>query len=269
MIKKQLQALTILASSMLLAATYPSFSQTNDDEKLVVEADDNLQWRREDQQYIATGNASAKRGDTELNADIIIADYEDKQIDNGESRSNITLIEGQNNAVFKRGGLVATGTNITYDFTKEYAVMTGENASVINGAEKLTASESIVYDRKNRLITAKGNAHVVLSNGQELKGNFIEARLNDGENDIETVLTRGNAQVLSPGSNGIREAVADTMTYNKATGEAVLTDNVILKDGGNVLKGDKAVIDTVSGTSTMSSSGSGNRVGGVFLPAQN
>ena len=83
------------------------------------------------------------------------------------------------------------------------------------------------------------------------------------------MLTRGNAQVLSPGSNGIREAVADTMTYNKASGEAVLTDNVILKDGGNVMKGDKAVIDTVSGTSTMSSLGSGNRVGGVFLPAQN
>ena len=162
---------------MLLAATYPSFSQTNDDEKLVVEADDNLQWRREDQQYIATGNASAKRGDTELNADIIIADYEDKQIDNGESRSNITLIEGQNNAVFKRGGLVATGTNITYDFTKEYAVMTGENASVINGSEKLTANESIVYDRKNRLITAKGMPMWCSATDKSLKVISLKPRL--------------------------------------------------------------------------------------------
>ena len=122
------------------------------------------------------------------------------------------------------------------------------------------------------MITATGNAHVKLSNGQELKGNVITATLNDGENDIIRVTANDNAEVFSPtvgaGQNDVREAFADAMVYEKSTGIAVLTDNVVLKEAGNILKGDKAVIDTVSGTSTMSSTTSGQRVGGVFQPAQ-
>ena len=58
------------------------------------------------------------------------------------------------------------------------------------------------------------------------------------------------------------------MTYSKDTGIAVLTENVTIKEGGNIMNGDKAVIDTINGTSTMSSTESGQRVGGVFLPTQ-
>ena len=38
---------------------------------------DSLEWRREDRQYIATGNAVATQGGTPLKADIITADYRD------------------------------------------------------------------------------------------------------------------------------------------------------------------------------------------------
>ena len=194
-------------------------------------------------------------------------------MDQCDIRTGATHIEGQKNAKFTRGSMIATGENITYDLTVEKAVMTGQNAKVFNGNETLTATQSITYDRSQRKITATGNAHVTLSNGQELKGMVITATLNQGENDIIRVTANGNAEVFSPtvaaGQNSVREAFADAMVYEKSTGMAVLTDNVVLKEAGNILKGDKAVIDTVAGTSTMSSTTSGKRVGGVFQPAQN
>lgn len=251
-------------------------SNGNDDQNLIVEADDSLQWLRDQKKYIATGNASATRGGTRLDADVIIADYLETETADAESSTTITHIEGQKNATFTRGSMIATGENITYDLTAEKAVMTGQNAKIINGSETLTATQSITYDRSQRMITATGNAHVKLSNGQELKGMIITATLNDDENDIIRVTAKDNAEVFSPskgsskgaGQNGVREAYADAMVYEKSTGIAVLTDNVLLKDAGNILKGDKAVIDTISGTSTMSSTTSGQRVGGVFQPAQ-
>ena len=262
----------LIMACMVSFIPQQSHAQSNDDQNLIVEADDSLQWLRDEKKYIATGNASATRGGTRLDADVIIADYLETETTDAEGGTTITHIEGQQNAKFTRGSMIATGENITYDLSAEKAVMRGQNAKIINGNESLTATQSITYDRSQRMITATGNAHVKLSNGQELKGNVITATLNDGENDIIRVTANDNAEVFSPtvgaGQNDVREAFADAMVYEKSTGIAVLTDNVVLKEAGNILKGDKAVIDTVSGTSTMSSTTSGQRVGGVFQPAQ-
>jgi len=265
-------ALGIAAVMMVIISPISHHALAQEAEKLIVEADTSLQWKRADKQYVATGNASATRGDTRLTADVIIADYVDavgKDSQNKEvTNTTITHILGQNNAKFTRGSFVATGETITYDMTNQNAVMTGKNARIVNGDETLTATDSIQYDRAAKLITATGNAHVVLSNGQELKGNIIKATLNAEENDIIHVFAAENAEVYAPGNNGPQEAFAGEMTYTKDTGIAILTENVTIKDGGNIMNGDKAIIDTIKGTSTMSSTKSGQRVGGVFLPTQ-
>ena len=71
--------------------TLPANAQSSD--PLVVEADDSLEWRREDRQYIATGNAVATQGGTTLKADIITADYRDNA-DSAVENVNITRIIG-------------------------------------------------------------------------------------------------------------------------------------------------------------------------------
>ena len=74
--------------------------------------------------------------------------------------------------------------------------------------------------------------------------------------------------VISPSKNGDRRAEASNMSYTRETGLAILTGNVKLMDKNNIMTGDRAEIDTVTGTSTMSSTTKGQRVGGVFKPAQ-
>ena len=62
---------TIVAT---ISFAHAQTNQSSDDANLVVEADDNLQWLRAERKYIATGNASATRGGTRLDADVIVAD---------------------------------------------------------------------------------------------------------------------------------------------------------------------------------------------------
>ena len=92
--------------------------------------------------------------------------------------------------------------------------------------------------------------------------------ITDDESNVETVTSEGGAVVVSPPESGQRRAEADKMVYTEADGMAIMTGNVRIEDASNMLTGDRAEINTISGTSTITSTTKGNRVGGVFAPAQ-
>jgi len=243
----------------------PATAQTSETD-LTVEADDSLKWLRVEKQYIATGNAIAKQGGMTLKAEIITAHYVE-ETETGATAADadeisISLIIGDKNAEFTRRGVIATADRIEYDLATEQIMLTGGNPKIDNNRNTLEAKESINYDRTTRLVTAIGNAVLILTNGRELRGTRIEAVLNDDETDFITIMAKGEAEVLSLGVAGAREGKADHMIYDQTTGIANLTGNVTLKDNTNIMTGDKAVIDTIAGTSTLSSEG--GRVGGVF-----
>ena len=45
------------------------------DQPVVIEADKSVEWRKTEQVYVARGNATAKRGETTLRADVLTAHY--------------------------------------------------------------------------------------------------------------------------------------------------------------------------------------------------
>lgn len=255
----------VAAIFLSCAGALPGNAQTNEGD-LTVEADKSLQWLRNEKLYIATGNALARQGGMTLKAEVITAHY----IEETEAGTNaadadeisISLIIGNGKAEFTRPGIIARAEKIEYDLATEQITMTGGKPIVDNNNNTLEASESLKYDRASKVVTAIGNAELVLTNGRRLKGDRIEALLNDDESDFVTVTAKGNAEVMSPDATGAREGQADHMIYDQTTGIANLTGNVTLKDRANIMTGDKAVIDTIAGTSTLSSEG--GRVGGVF-----
>src|SRR5215469_14023594 len=66
-------ALTLLA--MAAAAQSPLMNGTDSKQPLEVQADSGIEWRQNEQLYIARGNAVAKRGPAEVHADTLIAHY--------------------------------------------------------------------------------------------------------------------------------------------------------------------------------------------------
>ena len=263
MIKKTLFSLVLpLAFSLILSAPSTAAAQSST-EPLVVEADDSLQWRRDDQQYIATGNAIARQGDTTLMANVITADYVDDNTEQTE-KVNITRIVGTGNAQLEENSYQARAETITYDLNENKARLEGGNVSIISADGTVKAEETIIYDRDNRLMIATGAAEILLSNGQRLNGDRIEIDVNETENDFTAIRASGNAHVFSPDPEGDRLAHAENIDYKRNTGIATLTGKVEILDGSNKMTGDKAVIDTISGVSTMTSTT--GRVGGVFTP---
>lgn len=234
--------------------------------KLTVEADNSLEWRQQQKQYIASGNAVATQDDITMKADVITAGYEDDATAAEPDSVTITRIHGTSNAELQKGGFTATADDIDYDLKADRATLTGGTPTVIGPGDKITAKRSIIYDRSERRITAEGAAVVTLSNGQRLQGETIIAILNKAEDDFSFIQAIGDAEVFSPKANGTREARADELEYSKSTGIATLVGSVRLIDAGNTMKGDRAEINTTTGISTMTSTG--GRVGGVFTATQ-
>ena len=206
-------------------------------ESLIVEADDSLQWRRDEQQYIATGNAVARQGDITLRAHVITADY---LADDGSGDSS------------GDGGDI----NITR--------ITGTGNARLEGSRYQAQAENIVYDRGSKVIIATGSAEIILGDGQRLGGGRIEVAVNEAEDDVTSIGATGKARVFSPAPRGGHEAQAEHIDFTKDTGVAVLTGAVEVSSGGNRLSGDKAVINTLTGEATMTATD--GRVIGVFAP---
>ena len=137
-------------------------------QSLIVEADQQIEWRRDANQYIARGNAVIVSDEITIKADTIIADYDPAaQSENATPSNNrITTITAQGNA------------HITH-----------KNAQ--NAPQTATGDEAI-YDAENKTITINGN--VELHEGQNtLTGDKAVIQLNGGTSILTS--NRGGARV--------------------------------------------------------------------------
>ena len=152
----------ILVAMLGMVLTLPAMAQS-----LIVEADQQIEWRRDANQYIARGNAVIVSDEITIKANTIIADYDPAQSENATPSNNrITTITAQGNA------------HITHKDAQ-------------NAPQTATGDEAI-YDAENKTITINGN--VELHEGKNtLKGDKAVIQLNGGTSILTS--NRGGGRV--------------------------------------------------------------------------
>ena len=103
---------SLMALLALVVSLGDSVHAQSSSAPLIVEADTSLQWRRDEGQYIATGNAVARQGEITLRASVITADYIDKETAEGE-QITITRIIGHGDARLEANGYRSQAGMIT------------------------------------------------------------------------------------------------------------------------------------------------------------
>jgi len=104
------------------------------------------------------------------------------------------------------------------------------------------------------------DAEIQLKDGRYLSGQEIVIYLDDAEN-ISRITAAGDVIVIQ--ANG-STATASKADYNRTGDSAILTGNVVVKDGKTELAGGRAEVDFATGISKMLSDKSGGRVSGRF-----
>ena len=236
----------------LLMAAQATKSYADD---MVVNAEDSLEWNQKEAFYHATGNAEALQGKHEIRAESLKAFYDPQNVER-----TITRIIADGNVSFADENHSGRGRKLDYNAINLTYLLNGPDAVISGPDGSGTAEQTIIFKRAEQMVELVKNAEIQLKDGRHLSGQEIIIYLDDAEN-ISRITASGNVTIIQPNGSSVNANEAD---YNRAADSALLTGNVVVKDGKTELAGGRAEVDFATGVSKMLSDKSGGRVSGRF-----
>lgn len=248
-----------------------------------------IEWDRDAQRYVATGDAAARQGDTTVRADRLIAWYRQAAAGGTE----IFRYEAMGNVRIATATQTVFGDRGIFDVESDTMVVTGRALRLVTPSDTITARDSLEYHGKREIAVARGNA-IVVSGDRRMTADVMTAYFGPPapraqapqragqrqparaqappstapENQrLKRVESFGNVHVSTP----TEIARGDRGVYNMETGIAQLAGNVRLTRGDNQLAGDFAEVNNNTGVSRLLSrpaEGGDGRVRGLFVPQQ-
>ncbi|MGE0252189.1 MAG: LptA/OstA family protein [Dongiaceae bacterium] len=234
-------------------------------EPVEVSADAGIEWRRQENIFIAKGNAQVKSGNVileaaELRALYRTASQNSKKNDLGGME--IYRFEAVGPVTITSPDGVVKGGHAYYDVDQAVAVVSGDNVSLTAGSAEVNAGSQLEYWQERKIAVARGGARV-RQGGQALNATTLVGEFKEGRDGLRLSLVRAEGQVAVITKDGV--ARANQGEYDLTADKARLIGNVRLTQGSNELRGDEAVVDMQSGISSLVAKG-GGRVKGLFVP---
>jgi lipopolysaccharide export system protein LptA len=257
-----------------------------------ITASNGIEWDRDAQRYIATGDAVARQGDTTVRGDRLVAWYRPAAAGGTE----IFRYEALGNVKFMTPTQTVEGDRGVYDVTSEVVVVTGKALRLTTPTDTLTARDTLEYWAAREIAVARGNAMVVSAerrmsadvmtahftqappaaaratapqarNARPAQRNAPAPAPGASEQRLSRIEAFGNVHVSTP----TEIARGDRGIYNMLTGIAQLAGNVKLTRGDNQMAGDFAEVNTNTGISRLlarPAEGGDGRVRGLLVPQQ-
>lgn len=215
------------------------------DSPLEINAEDGIEWRRDERTYVARGNARAARGELEVFADVMIASYKET----AKSSTDIYRIDVHGNVRIVTPSEVVYGENGVYDVENGILVLTGDNLKLTSGLDVLTARDSLEYWEGKQLAVARGNA-VAVREDKRIRGDVLTAHFEedaDAKLELHRVDAFGNVEVATQEEF----ARAETGQYFVKRDIARLVGDVRITRGQNQMNGSEAEVNLRTGVSRM------------------
>ncbi len=267
-----IKLLNILSLCLLGGFTIsPALAQdgltTSSSDPVEVTADNTLEWLRNDEKFIATGNAKAKQGLSSVSGQTLTAQYRKSP----KSSMEIYRITAEKDVVLETEDSQAYGDKAVYDLDTSLATLTGSDLKLISPDQTITANEKFEYFVDEGRANALGRAKVVRPKAQgggfdTLEADKISAIFKDnpqGERVLHSMEAIGNVVIVTP-TETITSAYG---IYQADTNKAKLNGSVKIRRGQNTLEGDRAEVDLTTNVSQIfGAPQTGERVRGVFYP---
>lgn len=264
LVAPRLLVVGLLVAGLLTAGPIaaPPVQATESELPVEVEADNGIEWLRDQNMYVARGNAKAIRGDVTINADTLTALY--RETDSGGL--DIFRLEALGHVIVSTPQREARGDRGVYDVDRGVVVMVGKDLHLRTETDLITANDSLEYWEKEQIAVARGNAVAQrLKNrirADALTARFVETK--EGALDVSRVDAVGNVVITTPrevarGSKGV---------YYVAKGIATLDGDVRITRGANQLSGEAAEVNLRTGVSRLvpGKGKTNTRVRGLFRP---
>ena len=131
---------------LIQSLIYPQqiINQKQNGQPIEIYAEQGIEWHKNDNKYLAIGNAIARTGKMSVNSDRIEAFYEEKD----NSGMDIKLVKAHKNVVVKDENLKIVGGKLAeYNLKKDYFSIFGNNLILTSEENKLESNNKMEYWR--------------------------------------------------------------------------------------------------------------------------
>lgn len=221
-------------------------NQKQNGEPVEIYAEQGIEWHKNDNKYLAIGNAIAKSGKMSVNSDRIEAFYEESD----NSGMDIKLVKAHKNVVVTDENLKIVGGKLAeYNLRKDYFSIFGKNLTLTSQENKLESNKKMEYWRTKGVAIASGKAKAQKGNEFKIEAEKLVWYLNENDKKIDVKKIFGFENVSIYSNNEV--AFSDKALYNKENGICKLFGNVKLQKGDSFLTGDYAEVDLNKGISKL------------------
>ena len=215
----------------------------SDDKPLEVFAEQGIEWRQNDNTYIARGNARAIKGDTTVYGDTLLAHYR-KSATGG---TEIWRLEATGNVRITSPTDTAYGDHAVYTLDNAVLVLTGKALRLTTPRQTITARDSLEYWEQKDLAVARGNGLVVTDDGRRIRGDVLTAQFKSNKAPAATAKPATTKPATTkpatakPGATQKPPAKGGTDCDNSRMQRIDAYGNVIITTPQEVARGNRAV----------------------------
>ena len=264
----QLVVLVIFYFQISAAAVAGSLDLASGSKDMPIEitADNGIEWEKNKEILIASGNAKASRGGITVLAEVLRAYYRKKTT----GGTDLFRLEAAGGVKIFSDTESMEGQTAVLDFEQAILKVDGKKVIYKAGPDTITANQQMEYWERQKMAVARGNA-VAIHKGKTLRADVLKALLRKnktGRSEVYIIEAFNNVLIVSD-KDRLR---SDSAIYKLDSGIVTLKENVSIIRENSILNGDLAEINFKTGISkllTVDSVGSRKerkRIRGLIYP---
>ena len=236
------------------------------DMPIEITADNGIEWEKNKEILIASGNAKASRGGVTVLAEVLRAYYRKKTT----GGTDLYRLDAAGGVKIFSDTESMEGQTAVLDFEQAILKVDGKKVIYKAGPDTITANQQMEYWERQKMAVARGNA-VAIHKGKTLRADVLKALLRKnktGRSEVYIIEAFNNVLIVSD-KDRLR---SDSAIYKLDSGIVTLKGNVSIIRENSILNGDLAEINLKTGISkllTVDSVGSREerkRVRGLIYP---
>ena len=236
------------------------------DMPIEITADNGIEWEKNKEILIASGNAKASRGGITVLAEVLRAYYRKKTT----GGTDLYRLDAAGGVKIFSDTESMEGQTAVLDFEQAILKVDGKKVIYKAGPDTITANQQMEYWERQKMAVARGNA-VAIHKGKTLRADVLKALLRKnktGRSEVYIIEAFNNVLIVSD-KDRLR---SDSAIYKLDSGIVTLKENVSIIRENSILNGDLAEINLKTGISkllTVDSVGSRRgkkRVRGLIYP---
>jgi lipopolysaccharide export system protein LptA len=237
-----------------------------------ITADSGIEWQQDKQVYIARGNAVARRGTSEVHADVLTAHYRPSK-NKSDGGNEVYRLDADGHVVIIAPNRTVVGDQAIYDVDQQIGIVTGQHLKLTTPTDVVTARDSLEWYDQQQVAVARGDAIAIRGDrrirADVLTAHFIKdkgaaspAPTGPGRRKAEQPTTRvpvttktAAAAVAASGKPGqVRPGTAQPLDNDEAGSKISRIDaqgHVVVATATDVGQGDYGVYNAQTGIVTL------------------